>query len=263
MITYTGVHIQKIGGAAGVPTPTDIAVHAGRICRFVGAVWYPNLAHFVFVGLLAYKRSRSLPTFVWGILHDAHETATGDTPRPFKCDCMRVEQHAIDIRLLSRYLPCSWCKTDGAPVHSSVSDALVHPATKVGRVICTATYGIDFDVIKSCDRDACDIEAVECGLPNYGEISRIHDERAGRDIHALPSDIALFRRVRGAFGGFETVQGEESSAVQGLVRLISAFEENDVEAIARWLASWGTEWLDEEPKSYEAHVAEIAKEASA
>jgi hypothetical protein len=32
MITYSGIHIQKIGGADGTPTPRDIAVHAGRIC---------------------------------------------------------------------------------------------------------------------------------------------------------------------------------------------------------------------------------------
>lgn len=48
MITHSGVHIQKIGGADGTPTAMDIAVHAGRICRFGGAVWYPLLPHLIF-----------------------------------------------------------------------------------------------------------------------------------------------------------------------------------------------------------------------
>jgi hypothetical protein len=43
MITQSGVHIQTIGGAAGTPTAMDIAVHAGRLCRFGGSVWYPLL----------------------------------------------------------------------------------------------------------------------------------------------------------------------------------------------------------------------------
>lgn len=84
MITFSGQHIQRIDQTEhGTPTPIDIAVHAGRICRFGGAVWAPLLAHLMFVGLLAYKRSGKIENFIWGLLHDAHEVVTSDVPRPF------------------------------------------------------------------------------------------------------------------------------------------------------------------------------------
>ncbi|HEV7700204.1 MAG TPA: hypothetical protein VGO43_08250 [Pyrinomonadaceae bacterium] len=226
MITYSGVHIQKIGGAEGIPTPEDIAVAAGRTCRFVGAVWYPNLAHFIFVGLLAWKRSGSLATFIWGILHDAHETATGDTPRPFKCDCMRAEQRAIDARLLKHYLPCAFCSTEGSPVH-------------IGRGPCKRN--VDFSLIKACDDDACDIEAVELSLPNFAEIEIAHtkDYRGRTAIYTDAVDVALFHRVKSAFGGFETVQGEASSAVRGLIALLQRAEQHDLKGVQAWIDSWG------------------------
>ena len=215
MITYSGVHIQKIGGAPGLPTPTDIAVHAGRICRFGGALWYPLLPHLIFVGLLAYKRSDSLQNFIWGVLHDAHEVATSDVPRPFKCDCMRNEQSAIDQRLLLTYF-------------SRDQEKL-----------------IDYDLIKLCDHDACDIEAVELGLPNFSEIELAHtkDYRGRTAIHSDITDVDLFQRVHSAFGGFEVVQGEESSAVRGFITLLEAAEQHDLERVQQWIDSWGTDWL--------------------
>lgn len=137
MITYSGVHIQKIGGVAGTPTATDIAVQSARICRFGGAVWYPLLPHFIFVGMLAYRRGGNFETVAWAFLHDAHEIATSDIPRPFKCECIKEEQKAIDLRLFSSF------------------DILMGT--------------VDFDLIKQCDIDACHIEAVELGVPGFAE----------------------------------------------------------------------------------------------
>lgn len=167
MITNSGVHVQKIGGADGTPTPRDIAVHSGRLCRFGGAVWYPLLPHLVFVGLLAYKRSESVENLLWGFLHDAHECVTGDVPRPFKCDCMREEQKAIDLRLFAEYFPDGFGK-------------------------------IDFDLIKKCDMDAGDIEAVALGVPNYVDITVAcaKDYDVYREHpHADADDQTLFDRI--------------------------------------------------------------------
>jgi hypothetical protein len=33
--------------------------------------------------------------------------------------------------------PCRWCDEGYDPVPSSVSDAMVHPDTSIGRVVCT------------------------------------------------------------------------------------------------------------------------------
>lgn len=216
MITNSGVHIQKIGQPEqGTPTPTDIAVHAGRICRFGGAVWAPLLAHLVFVGLLAYKRSGSIHNFIWGLLHDAHEIVTSDVPRPFKCDCMRIEQDALDVRLLERYFP----------------------------YIPLGTYdqGIDFDLIKQCDHDACDIEAVELGLPGFADLQMKHnqDYRNREAVYTDADDVALFHRVRRAYGDFEVVRGTYSNSVIGVINVLTDAEKQDYEAVQYWLATWG------------------------
>lgn len=161
MITYSGVHIQTIGGADGIPTSRDIAVHAGRLCRFGGAIWYPLLPHLVFVGLLAYKRSNSIANLLWGFLHDAHEVVTSDVPRPFKCDCMRKEQKALDRRLLNEYF----------------STALERE--------------IDFELIHECDLIACDIEATELGLTNFREVK----SEIGENLRLAEPDIELFHKI--------------------------------------------------------------------
>ncbi|MBK8810670.1 MAG: hypothetical protein IPN69_08050 [Acidobacteria bacterium] len=145
MITYSGIQVEAIGmKCQGTPTPLDIAVHAGRICRFGGAIWMPLLPHLVLVGLLAYKRSSSVANLLWGFLHDAHETITCDVPKPFKCDCMRQEQAAIDKRLFDLY-------------HGDLNSEVHHSM-------------IDFDLIKECDLIACDLEAVILNLPGYAEL---------------------------------------------------------------------------------------------
>lgn len=168
MITYSGVHIQKIGGVEGVPTPLDIAVHSGRICRYGGAIWYPLLPHLVFVGLMAYRRSGIVQDLLWGFLHDAHECVTSDVPRPFKCDCMREEQKALDLRLFTEY--------EGI----------------IGNI-----SNIDFDLIKECDKHALHIEAVELGLPGFSEVELKYatDYLGEKEIYSGREDVELFRAI--------------------------------------------------------------------
>lgn len=210
MITYSGVHIQKVGQVEGTPTAIDIAVHAGRMGRFGGAVWEPNLTHFVFVGIMAFRRSGKAVNLIAGFVHDAHECVTGEVPRPFKCECMRREQKALDARIYPRFIP--------------------HGLDKV-----------DHDLIKKCDDDACDIEAAVLGLPNYAaiEIEYTEDYRGRKEIHNGDGDKYLFEQLlRGPFY-ISTVHGEQSFGVRLFAQALIFAEKGDYENLLEYVGCWG------------------------
>lgn len=213
MITYSGVHIQKDGGQCGTPTTIDIAVHAGRICRFGGAVWYPLLPHLVFVGLLAYRRSGRYADLLWGFLHDAHEIATSDVPRPFKCDCMRDEQKLLDARIMPMF-----GLTPGM---------------------------IDFHLIEQCDLDACDIEAIELGLPGFEAIATEYSvDYKGRvgGIHRSYDDTKLLRQILASPFHKDTISGHLALGVWHFNEMLAEAERGDIDAamdrVKRWLANF-------------------------
>ncbi len=212
MITQSGIHIQKIGGAAGTPSVEDIAVHSARICRFGGAVWYSLLQHLVFVGLLANRRGASCDTLAWAFLHDAHEIATSDVPRPFKCDCMRTEQDAIDARLMAAF---------------RIDHSLV-----------------DHNLIKQCDDDACDIEAVVLGVPGFSEIEMAHT-KAYRNRTAIYSDLSdtkLFNAVLRVFGDIRNVYGMDGPGVARFAWLLYAIEDRgDTTILQDFCFTWERE----------------------
>lgn len=190
------------------PPAQDIAVHAGRICRYGGAVWYPLLPHLVFVGLMAYKRSGSVANLLWGFLHDAHEVVTSDVPRPFKCDCMRKEQNAIDIRLLNIYLP---------------------------------NHTPDYDLIKQCDTDALHIEAVEMNLPGFKEIELAYasDYCGEKSIYDNAEDRKLFHRIMDSMFGQNTIAGTNSSSVTAFEIALLYAEEGQYDEFLNEVRSWG------------------------
>ncbi|MEQ1924243.1 MAG: hypothetical protein ABL952_17215 [Pyrinomonadaceae bacterium] len=169
MLTQSGIHVQKVGGQMGTPTAEDIAVQSGRVCRYGGAIWVPNLTHLVFVGLMAYKRSGHVSNLIWGFLHDAHEICTGEVPRPFKCDCMRFEQKAIDERILAKFF----------------GDYYGQP--------------IDYHLVKQCDIDVCHIEATMLGLPGFAETELKYgkDYTQATKIHDNLADKELFQKLCG------------------------------------------------------------------
>jgi hypothetical protein len=212
MITQSGVHIQTIGGAAGTPTAQDIAVHAGRLCRFGGAIWYPLLPHLVFVGLMAYRRSGSTHNLMWGFLHDAHECVTGDVPRPFKCDCMRREQSAIDARVLAQFMV-------------GLSERL-----------------IDYALINECDHDACDIEATTLELPDYRKIATACATSYRRTrpnvIHENADDVTLFRRILTSPFNRDTVHAN-APGVQEFARVLEHAQAGRREEIIPAVEAWG------------------------
>lgn len=198
-----------MGGVEGTPIASDIAVHAGRICRYGGAIWMPLLAHLVFVGLLAFKRTGCSGHMLWGFLHDAHEIITSDVPRPFKCDCMRAEQKAIDERLCKRFMKG-------------------HEAF------------VDQAVIKQCDIDALHIEATTLNLPDFAEVELQYaaDYCNETKIHADRDDQSLFVKI--LFSPFykNTIHGRQSVGVRQFADALAFAERENyhdfLEAVRGW-----------------------------
>jgi hypothetical protein len=180
--------------------------------QFGGAVWYPLLHHLVFVGLMAYRRSSSVENLIWGMLHDAHECVTNDIPRPFKCDCMRKEQSAIDQRLLNKYF---------VPYHAA---------------------GIDFDLIKQCDVDACDIEAVELQLPNYAEITTAcavnGDKAYHHELYKSEADLYTIRGIRRRRPFANDTTSASSKAVTTLAYVLTQAKHGAYSEVIKEVRSW-------------------------
>jgi hypothetical protein len=213
IITQSGIHIQKIGQPdQGTPTAFDIAVHSGRICRFGGCIWYPLLTHLVFVGLMAWRRTQSTSNLLWGFLHDAHEIATSDVPRPFKCECMRREQAAIDARIVERFFPEN-------------NFLLGEP---------------DLAVVKQCDDDACDIEAVEFGVPGFSEIEMAYtkDYRGRTSIHSAHEDRMLLQRIRGSVFYGDTINGIHAKGVERFKTALALAEKRRYMDFEEEVLSW-------------------------
>lgn len=141
MITYSGQWMRP--DTKECPTPTDIAVHMGRICRYGGARWFPLLAHSVLVGEFAAQKSGMVrpyadaSTWAWALLHDAHEAVTSDVPRNWKPKEMKVMQKELDARIMESFR--------------------LDPKK------------INFEIVKECDELALLCEAELIGLDRFPE----------------------------------------------------------------------------------------------
>lgn len=147
---------------------------------------------------------------LWGFLHDAHETVTADVPRPFKCDCMRREQAAIDRRIIDRFIGYERERL------------------------------IDYALIKRCDLDACDMEAVELGVPGYREVkARAKDSyRAYQaDVYSDSSEVALLRHIlSGPF--HKDTTSAESEGVQAFAQALVYAEHRNLSALQSMIEGW-------------------------
>ena len=151
MITSTGIHITPENSNS--PSPRDIAVAMGRVCRFGGSVWSPLLAHSVMVGELVRRQLESenalgaeLDTWAWSLLHDAHEVVMGEIPRPWKTPERKLAEQAFDRRIAEDF----GINLDGlehAVIHHADEQALLSEATVIGlpdfERIYAAHHGLD------------------------------------------------------------------------------------------------------------------------
>jgi hypothetical protein len=92
-------------GCGNVPTPKDIAVGMCRITRYAGALWVPLAAHSVIVAEFCYRRAESDKDrfFCYGLLHDAHETVTGEVTRHYKPAEMKPFENELDDVIFSAF----------------------------------------------------------------------------------------------------------------------------------------------------------------
>lgn len=188
--TYTGARVDEIGGS-GVPTVTDIAVHCGRIPRFIGAtaVWWPVLLHLFVVQRLVSEAGGNAAAQLEALFHDAHESVTGDIPSPFKPKALSKLQHEMDQRMRTHY---------GIPKPSSEVAALV----------------------KEADTVALLAEAVLVGPPYPPEDNWIA-ERGG----AAEDAKEIVRQVLEMYPGYADTLEVTGSAVQDYIMLFESLLE--------------------------------------
>lgn len=103
-ITYTGRHITI---QTGHPSLIDIAVGLHRMPRFAGQTerWFSVLDHSLFVEHLAQADDASRELSIALLLHDAHESLTGDVPTPLKPRELTTIQQALDIGIMEAFMP--------------------------------------------------------------------------------------------------------------------------------------------------------------
>lgn len=133
MITYTGVQMSP--GCGHAPCAKDIAVAMCRITRYAGALWVPLAAHSVIVAEFAYQRSngnRDL-AFCYGLLHDAHETVTGEVTRHYKPKEMKAFERELDEAIFPAFnLDVALYRREGPFYKEADELALTAEATLLG-----------------------------------------------------------------------------------------------------------------------------------
>jgi len=202
MITYTGIRVAPDNDL--VPSPRDIAVQMARITRYGGAVWCPLLAHSVLVAGLVLKaihhvrlRASDLPTWAWGLLHDAHEVVTGEVVRPWKPDGLRARQAELDRRIRDAF-------------HLDESS-------------------IDLAMVKAMDERALIAEAVVLQLPNF---ARAYTEI--EDLAEFPAparhEVDLMEALRRSpfFDPSSCLAPEAAPAVVGVEEILSEVRRGDL-----------------------------------
>lgn len=99
MITITGVEVNPGGETA--PTLYDIGYGLAAVIRFGGHVRRPwsVLEHSYACAYYAEYCGDGPIVQLHALIHDAHECITGDIPRPWKTDDMRLLQAELDRRI--------------------------------------------------------------------------------------------------------------------------------------------------------------------
>lgn len=89
------------------PSLTDIAISLSRMPRFAGHTrrWWSVLDHTLLgLKVLEDRNEHREPKLVW-LLHDAHESITGDIPTPVKTPELRYKQELLDGLIYGAFAP--------------------------------------------------------------------------------------------------------------------------------------------------------------
>lgn len=153
MITTTGVQMHP--GCGRCPTPKDIATGMCRVTRYAGAIWVPLAAHSLIVAEYALMVDGTRFLWACGLLHDAHETVTGEITRHYKPVEMKPLEKELDEEIF-------------------------------------ASFGFDYvryqqnkDFIKQMDEKALTVEAETYGLKGWPAYYR---SREGKDTPSLTGE---------------------------------------------------------------------------
>ncbi len=101
MITFTGIQMHP--GCGKAPAPRDIAVGMCRITRYAGALWCPLAAHSILVADFAHLATDDDLMWAYGLLHDAHETVTGETVRGYKTKAVGPLEDELDEAIFESF----------------------------------------------------------------------------------------------------------------------------------------------------------------
>ncbi len=104
-LTFTGRHVALDNDE--VPSLWDIAVGLSRMPRFAGQTnrWWSVLDHSLFCDDLGRAHAAEPLTRIAILLHDAHESLTGDVPTPLKPFDLKEIQSKLDHRIAEAYMP--------------------------------------------------------------------------------------------------------------------------------------------------------------
>lgn len=100
MITNSGIVVDP--GLDSAPSCRDIAIAMCRITRYAGALWCPLSVHSILVGELVFQSAGEHLGWAYGLLHDAHETVTGEVVRAWKPKEMKGNEQELDRRIFKR-----------------------------------------------------------------------------------------------------------------------------------------------------------------
>ncbi len=101
MITFTGRQLHP--GCGKAPSPEDIAVGMCRITRYAGSLWCPLAAHSALVADFAYLATDEELMWAYGLLHDAHETVTGELVWNYKPKAMVLLEDELDEAIFGSF----------------------------------------------------------------------------------------------------------------------------------------------------------------
>lgn len=193
MITFSGVQMHP--GCGRSPEPIDIAVGMCRITRYAGAIWVPLAAHSLIVAELAVLHDKD--DFVWacGLLHDAHETVTGEVTRHYKPREMKPFERELDEAIFKHF---------GLDYHR---------------------YRQNEEFLKEMDEKALTAEALQIGLKEWPSY---YQKREGRRVPALTdTEHTIASKILQWWRDYEMVD-EHSKQVEALTACLELVRRGEV-----------------------------------
>ena len=163
MISASGVNV--LPGGTNSPTASDIAIAMCRVTRYAGAIWCPLSVHSILVADLCWMASREDVDWSMGLLHDAHETVTGEVTRHWKPPEMKLREFDLDRRIFE---------------HFHLDLTLYHRRR---------------EFVKAADEKALTAEALLLGLRNWPDYYEANEKRPPPTLGSEERTIAtsLFR----------------------------------------------------------------------